>query len=77
MDAQTLAETIKRSTKRGEWWIWAELGKPKQHGDVLGTLLSWRWLARRALQPSDPLRAGNNAQFAYRWTDAKVPEFHV
>ena len=76
MDAQTLAKTIKRRTKRGEWWLWTKVGIPHESSRL--TTLMWRgWLQRRELSMNDPLRVGVSAQFAYRWTDAKVPEFHV
>ena len=70
MDAQTLAKTIKRSTKRGEWWTWAKVGIP-QESDRVGTLLSWGWLQRDTLT-RDEMSAAMGAKFAYRWTETVV-----
>ncbi len=73
MDAQTLAKTIKRRTKRGEWWTWRGLGLSSRSGNAGPvTLLSWGWLQRRSLVQDDPLRAVNGAEFAYRWTETRV-----
>ena len=70
MDAQTLAKTIKRRTKRGEWWTWTTLRIP-QEGDRVSTLLSWGWLQRRSLR-RDEMSAARGGQFAYRWTEPVV-----
>jgi hypothetical protein len=69
MDAQTLAKTIKRRTKSGEWWAWKKIGSVS---DARYTLLSWGWLERKTLRQDDPMRRNAGAQFAYRWTESVV-----
>lgn len=70
MDAQTLAKTIKQRTKRGEWWTWAMLPRPKSY-DAIRVLAASGWLERRTLGMNDPLRTVGT-QFAYRWTKTHV-----